>query len=219
MKQKIPTAVQKIIGAAAIFLFLAFAAPLQAKTYVVQFGGSLGDVYSPASFNVSVGDTVQWVGTFAAHPLSSTSVPAGAATFHVASGSTFSYRVTAAGSYQYKCDFHVSLGMEASFTASAATSVANDQNAFQPNLFRLEQNYPNPFNPSTVIGYQLPVTGLVTMKVYNILGKEVATLVNETKEAGSYAVHFDASGLASGTYFYKLSTGTSTSVKKLVLMK
>jgi hypothetical protein len=88
-----------------------------------------------------------------------------------------------------------------------------------PTVFALNQNYPNPFNPSTVIGYQLPVSGSVTLKVYDVVGREVATLVNETKSAGSYQVTFNASKLASGVYFYKLQSGSYTSVKKLVLMK
>ena len=87
------------------------------------------------------------------------------------------------------------------------------------NKFALNQNYPNPFNPSTMISYQMPITGNVTLKVYDILGKEVATLVNETKEAGSYEVMFDASKFSSGIYFYRLQVGNFTAVKKLVLMK
>ena len=85
--------------------------------------------------------------------------------------------------------------------------------------YALFDNYPNPFNPTTTIKYSLPEAGLVSLKVYDILGKEVATLVNENKTAGSYSVEFDASKLSSGIYFYKLSSGQFTSVKKLILMK
>lgn len=99
------------------------------------------------------------------------------------------------------------------------TSVEEKKIPILPAGFVLHQNYPNPFNPSTVIRYSLPVNGLVTLKVYDILGKEVATLVNETKEAGSYEVRFDASCLASGIYLYKLQAGHFSVVKKLVLMK
>jgi rhamnogalacturonyl hydrolase YesR len=88
-----------------------------------------------------------------------------------------------------------------------------------PKVFALNQNYPNPFNPSTVICYQLPVAGPVSLKVYDVIGREVATLVNETKEAGSYDVTFNATKLASGVYFYRMNAGSYTSVKKLLVMK
>jgi hypothetical protein len=88
-----------------------------------------------------------------------------------------------------------------------------------PQQFTLEQNYPNPFNPTTTISYQLPMVSNVSLKVYNVLGKEVATLVNETKEAGSYIAQFDASQLSSGVYFFKLTTNQFSSARKMILMK
>jgi hypothetical protein len=83
----------------------------------------------------------------------------------------------------------------------------------------LQQNYPNPFNPSTVISYSIAKAGNVTLKVYNMLGQEVATLVNGYQAANSYKVNFNASGLSSGVYMYKLSTGSNEIIKKMVLMK
>jgi hypothetical protein len=88
-----------------------------------------------------------------------------------------------------------------------------------PLATRLEQNYPNPFNPSTNIKYQIPSTNFVTLKVYDVLGREVATLVNEVKQPGTYAVPFDGSGMASGIYFYKLQTGGFVDVKRMILLK
>jgi hypothetical protein len=92
--------------------------------------------------------------------------------------------------------------------------------------FSIDQNYPNPFNPSTKIKYTIPNVSLsgvegsrVQLKVYDVLGNEVATLVNEYKPAGSYEVEFDAENLSSGIYFYKLRTGDYTSVKKMILLK
>ncbi len=85
--------------------------------------------------------------------------------------------------------------------------------------FRLEQNYPNPFNPSTKISWQSPVNSHQTLKVYDMLGNEVATLVDEYREAGRYEILFDASGLSSGTYFYKLQAGEFSAVRKMILMK
>jgi hypothetical protein len=85
--------------------------------------------------------------------------------------------------------------------------------------YALNQNYPNPFNPNTIISYQVPQNSFVTLKVYNILGKEVATLVNEQQIAGKYNFNFKANNLASGIYIYKLTAGNFTSVKKLTLLK
>jgi len=87
------------------------------------------------------------------------------------------------------------------------------------NNFTLEQNYPNPFNPSTTINYTLAERSAITLKVYDVLGNEVATLVNTTQEAGKYDVKFDASSLSSGLYIYTLNTGNFTSSKKMMLLK
>ncbi len=85
--------------------------------------------------------------------------------------------------------------------------------------FVLYDNYPNPFNPATTINYQLPQTGFVTLKVYDILGKEVATLVNEQKNQGRYSVYFDASHLASGVYIYQIRVNDYVGSKKMLLLK
>jgi hypothetical protein len=88
-----------------------------------------------------------------------------------------------------------------------------------PAEFALEQNYPNPFNPSTAISYQLSAVGFVTLKVFDALGREVATLVQAEQSAGRYRVTFDASNLTSGTYFCRLQAGNSVDTKKLLLVK
>ena len=85
--------------------------------------------------------------------------------------------------------------------------------------FKLEQNYPNPFNPTTNIAFRIAESGFVSLKVYDILGREVVTLVNEEKRDGNYKVKFDGSGLSSGIYFYKLQSGKYTSVKEMILLK
>jgi len=85
--------------------------------------------------------------------------------------------------------------------------------------YGLSQNYPNPFNPSTTINYQLPIFSQVVLKVYDILGNEVATLVDEYKPAGSYEVEFNSSSLSSGLYFYELKTDPFSQTKKMILMK
>ena len=88
-----------------------------------------------------------------------------------------------------------------------------------PKDFMLSQNYPNPFNPVTIINYQLAMNNFVTLKVYNTLGEEVATLVNEEKPAGKFDVTFDASKLSSGIYFYRLKAGSFIQTKKMILLK
>jgi hypothetical protein len=88
-----------------------------------------------------------------------------------------------------------------------------------PLKFDLEQNYPNPFNPSTTIRFSLPVASDVTLKVYNMLGQEVATLLNEAKNAGTFDLTFDAADLPSGVYVYSISAGNFNSVKKMLLVK
>jgi hypothetical protein len=98
------------------------------------------------------------------------------------------------------------------------TGVVGNQNNV-PKQYGLTQNYPNPFNPTTVIAYQLPKAGNVKLIVYDLLGREVKTLVNEFKQAGSYNVSLDASELASGVYFYRINAGDFTDVKKMMLIK
>ena len=88
-----------------------------------------------------------------------------------------------------------------------------------PRDFVLHQNYPNPFNPSTTVKYAIPKTSLVSIKVYDLTGQEVATLVDEMKEAGTYEIKFDARNLASGVYVYRMIADNFTSVRKLNLLK
>jgi hypothetical protein len=85
--------------------------------------------------------------------------------------------------------------------------------------FKLSQNYPNPFNPSTKIDYTVPFSSKISIKIFDMTGREISTLVNETKEAGSYTVNFNASSLSSGVYFYKLSAGSFEQTMKMVLVK
>ncbi len=85
--------------------------------------------------------------------------------------------------------------------------------------FKLEQNYPNPFNPSTTLSFVIGHSSFVSLKVYDVLGKEVATLVNEEKPAGTFRINFDASSLPSGIYFYKIQAGSFVQTKKMILLK
>ncbi|HCY76843.1 MAG TPA: hypothetical protein DHV28_13055 [Ignavibacteriales bacterium] len=99
------------------------------------------------------------------------------------------------------------------------TSVEEENNPTAVNNFELQQNYPNPFNPTTQIRFSLAEQSQVTLKVYNILGKEIATLVNDVQSSGVHEVSFNGSGLASGVYFYTLQAGKFTETRKMILVK
>ncbi len=96
---------------------------------------------------------------------------------------------------------------------------AVEQEEGLPTTFELMQNYPNPFNPTTSISFSIPQAAFVTLKVYDIVGREVANLMSEQKDAGIYNYNFDASKLSSGIYFYRLQAGNFTSSKKMILIK
>ncbi|MBK7446832.1 MAG: T9SS type A sorting domain-containing protein [Ignavibacteria bacterium] len=98
-------------------------------------------------------------------------------------------------------------------------NLSNEIEVGVPNSFDMSQNYPNPFNPSTKINYDLPVDGNVSIVLYDLTGRQVASIVNEVKTAGYYTVSFNASNLASGMYFYRISASNFVSTKKMVLVK
>ena len=95
----------------------------------------------------------------------------------------------------------------------------NDNKSTIPSKYLLSQNFPNPFNPSTTISWQIPESGLVTLKIYDVLGREVTTLVSEELSAGKHETVFDASRFSSGVYFYQLKTRKFIKSKKMVLLK
>ena len=99
------------------------------------------------------------------------------------------------------------------------TPVSVSDEIVTPAKFELKQNYPNPFNPTTSIECVVPSSEYVSLKVYDVLGNEVASLVNENKNAGSYRIDFNASTLSSGVYFYKITAGNYTETKKMMLIK
>jgi len=98
-------------------------------------------------------------------------------------------------------------------------SVEGPGSSVIPDGYSLGQNYPNPFNPSTTFTFSLPQSGQVVLKVFNLIGQEVATVLNEKRNAGNHEVSFDASKLPSGMYFYSLSSGGFASSKKMLLIK
>jgi photosystem II stability/assembly factor-like uncharacterized protein len=122
-------------------------------------------------------------------------------------------RNISSGKYQYRLkqiDFNGNYEYHA---------LANEVEIGAPKKFALSQNYPNPFNPYTKINYELPITNYVSIKIYDVNGKEVAQLINQNQKAGYYTVEFNASNLASGMYFYRIQAGEFSATKKMILIK
>jgi hypothetical protein len=103
--------------------------------------------------------------------------------------------------------------------SGALTGVDDKRGNAQPSEFELVQNYPNPFNPTTQINYAVPQSGYITLKVYNLLGQQVATLFEGVRSVGNYQITFNASNLPSGVYFTRLQAGSVSITKKMLLMK
>lgn len=105
------------------------------------------------------------------------------------------------------------------FRPALSTGIQGNGNYDVPKVFELSQNYPNPFNPKTVVRSQLPVVSDVRIVIYDVLGREVKVLVNERRAAGRYEDSFEASGLASGVYVYRLTAGSFVQTRKMILLK
>lgn len=141
----------------------------------------------------------------------------------VNSNGSSAWTVTMPGSYANDIvlgsdnDVYVVGGNTARINQKIVTTV--DEDAKAPEGYSLGQNYPNPFNPTTTISFSIPTSAFTTLNVYDILGNEVATLINEEKPAGNYEVNFDASGLASGMYLYRLQISTFIETKKMILFR
>jgi len=104
------------------------------------------------------------------------------------------------------------------YNGTLVTGIKENE-SFSPLNYKLNQNYPNPFNPTTTISFSIPVQEKVSLKVYNILGMEVSTLLNEVQTAGNYYIRFDPKNLSSGIYFYELKTGNFRDIRKMILLK
>ena len=128
----------------------------------------------------------------------------------------FNYKITAIIDLTTESEYSNTVDINGDLKSRKIAGDSNTENKF---TYYLTQNYPNPFNPTTTIGFSTKKAGLVTIKIYNILGKEVVTLVNENKTAGNYSVKFNASNLPSGIYFYRLKSGSFSATKKLILLK
>jgi hypothetical protein len=119
---------------------------------------------------------------------------------------------------QYTGDLGIGDGIEFIQILHGSTTIARDERVEK--IFTLNQNYPNPFNPKTIINYELPITNDIEMNIYNLMGQKVATLVSEKQSAGNHQVEWDATGFASGVYYYTLRTDAGcVQTRKLILLK
>jgi plastocyanin len=175
--------------------------------------------FSPDSVNAFVGDSIKWVWVSGNHTTTSTTIPASASTWDNLINSTstsFIYVVQLQGTYRYKCTPHESMGMVGVIKVQTSLII---QNASITSEYTLKQNYPNPFNPTTNIGFSIPKSEFVKITIYNEIGKEIKSIVNEKLNEGSYTVNYDASNLSSGVYFYKIEAGNFIEIKKMLMIK
>jgi len=188
--------------------------------YVTTDGGSTwGNLSSPVATSVSGitgSGTEWWVTPMATSVYYSANNGANWATQYTAPAGSF-YHLTKARTGNTIWGVRSNGGI--SRYGSPLTGVTPIVTTNVPENYTLSQNYPNPFNPVTKINFSIPSNGLVTLKIYDVLGREITTLVNEVKNAGNYIVDFNASNLSSGVYFYKLEVNGFADVKKMTLVK
>lgn len=184
-----------------------------ATTHTIRFGGGFGSVYEPKKLNVAVGDTIIWRGDFLMHPLSSTSVPSGAESFHHSDGigiTAFKYVVEVAGDYAYKCDVHGSSGMTGTFTATQAAVgelkvFADDVKAF-------------PGQGVLKLQFQLANTSQVSARMLDHLGRTLNEL-RTACPAGTSECSMNTSGIGSGTYFLDIHVAGAGFLRRITLIQ
>lgn len=202
------------IGIIAYFLLIIVKSNAATHTITVQNFSLTPDVV-----NAVVGDTIKWVWLNGNHSTTSGTIPIDAAPWDVnlnSSNTTYSYILEFPGDYYYFCRLHPEV--EVGIIYVSALTPVNPLTEAGVNS-KLKQNYPNPFNPSTKINFNNPKQGFVSLKVYDLSGREVASLVNEALKQGNYEIEFKANKLSSGTYFYFIQTSEYTEIKKMVLVK
>jgi plastocyanin len=210
----------KIAAFVTVMFFLSRGSGL-AVTHTVTNSDS---AFSPSSVTINLGDTVRFqIGSMHDAVEVSQSTWNARGTTPLAGGFSVPYGggiavPTAIGTHYYVCETHVSSGMKGTITVNQTTDV-KVTNSRIPEVFALEQNYPNPFNPTTNFGFRLAGLEFVSLRVYDILGHEVAAVVNEVLPPGEYRVQWNASALPSGVYFYTLHAGDFIETKRLTLLK
>lgn len=197
---------------AGILVFLFAVNANSATLHIVKFGGSLGLIYSPASFAATVGDTVEWQGDFSIHPLSSTIIPTNAVSWHMGSGTVFSYVIKVPGTYSYKCDVHGGLGMIGAFTVSEST--VNYLPNESKSLSRANKilAFDTRTNPSVTI--YTAQRNFVRLEIFDLIGHRLATPVANVLDQGTHTILLGGYILASGHYFVKISGDGAETVRQ-----
>lgn len=194
-----------------------FIIPSSAQTtHVIE---TVGNTFSPADITIAVGDIVSWQNTGGG--LHDVEADDGSFSSGEASTAnwTYEYTFTTAGDFGYYCSVHGGaggVGMSGTISVQPATSI-NYNNT--PVEYALGQNYPNPFNPSTTISFSIAEAGFTELKVYNLTGQEVMTLISENLTGGSYSTKVNSGNLPSGVYIYQLRSGDFTATRKFTLLK
>ena len=191
------------------FLFLFTCVAANAAEHFINFGGAQGSMYAPANLTVLLNDVVTWQGTFSSHPLSSTSVPTGAATFSNTSGTTFSYTATEAGIYTYQCDFHAAGGMVGTFTVVDPTLV-------KP-LFPVNKEvtvYPSVTSGQLTIDLNnLPVSKHITIELFNVSGQKVYSKTSN----GAAIETLDIASMDNGIYLIAIKSDDNVVLIKRIV--
>jgi plastocyanin len=183
---------------------LLFVTSSWATTHIVQFGGNLGFVYSPSTFSAKIGDTVEWQGAFATHPLSSTTIPAKAASWHAASGTSFSYIITQPGTYNYHCDIHFSIGMVGSFQVASVGVRDRGLNSDVGVKSRMTATIVEG-RGSPSIRLNAPRQTNVKISLFDAQGRNLVVAVDRMVQAGVSMIALGPRIKVSGFYIVKIS--------------
>ena len=174
--------------------------------------------FSPSPMVAYIGDTIKWQWVNGLHTTTAVTIPNLADSWDAlidGNNQTFLYVIQNPGPYNYHCSIHFNMGM----TGIINVPVGIKKIETPVSGFELKQNYPNPFNPATTIQFSIPEKSHVSLKIFDITGKEINSLINMELGEGSYSIDFNGDELASGIYFYVLQTADFFNVKRMMLIK
>ncbi len=208
-----------------VITMLAGATPAVGETVIVEVSNF---AFTPSNVTIDEGDVIRWEWISGSHTTTSGSGCNGDGLWNEPidiSNQMFERQFNDAGSYPYFCIPHCSFGMTGNITVEMPTGVLDgDAASTVPGEFALQQNYPNPFNAATVIRYTLERDADVQLRVYDVLGRTVATLVDDTQQLGVHEANWDGTNengepVASGLYFYRLTVDDDILSRKMTLVK